>query len=76
MIKLRFSKASLIVTLSFSGGSVKKTNKKKWPANAGDTGLIPGSGRPPVEGNTTHSSILAWGIPWIEELQSMGLQKE
>ena len=27
---------------------------------------------------TTHSSILAWEIPWIEEpggLQSMGLQK-
>ena len=27
----------------------------------------------------THSSILAWGIPWTEEsggLQSMGLQKE
>ena len=24
----------------------------------------------------THSSILAWEIPWIEELQSMGLQKE
>ena len=22
----------------------------------------------------THSSILAWGIPWIEELQSGGLQ--
>ena len=27
---------------------------------------------------TTHSSILAWGIPWTEEpdgLQSMGLQR-
>ena len=27
------------------------------------------------EGTATHSSILAWGIPWIEEpgrLQSMG----
>ena len=27
---------------------------------------------------TTHSSILAWGIPWTEEpdgLQAMGLQK-
>ena len=27
----------------------------------------------------THSSILAWGIPWIEEpggLQSMGLQSQ
>ena len=27
-------------------------------------GLIPGSGRPPGEGITIHSSILAWKIPW------------
>ena len=30
------------------------------------------------KGMATHSSILAWRIPWIEEpgkLQSMGLQK-
>ena len=32
----------------------------------------------PGEGTTTHSSILAWRIPWTEEpgrLQSMGLQR-
>ena len=32
---------------------------------------------PLEEGMTTHSSILAWRIPWTEEpggLQSMGLQ--
>ena len=32
----------------------------------------------PEEGMVTHSSILAWRIPWIEEtggLQSMGLQR-
>ena len=23
----------------------------------------------------THSSVLAWRIPWTEELQSMGLQE-
>ena len=23
----------------------------------------------------THSSILAWGIPWTDKLQSMGLQR-
>ena len=42
-----------------------------------DVGLVPGSGRSPGEGNNTHSSILAWGIPWTEEsggLQSMGSQ--
>ena len=33
-----------------------------------DAGLIPGSGRPLEEGMATHSSILAWRIPWTEEL--------
>ena len=41
--------------------------------------MIPGSGRSLLEeGMATHSSILAWRIPWIEEpsgLQSMGLQR-
>ena len=48
------------------------------PANAGDTGSIPGSGRSPGEGNGNHSSTLTWEIPWIEEpsgLQSMGSQE-
>ena len=45
--------------------------------NAGDLGLIPGSGRSPVvrEWLPTHSSILACRIPWTEKpdgLQSMG----
>ena len=42
--------------------------------NAGDLGLIPGLGRSPGEGMATHSSTLAWKIPWTEEpggLQSM-----
>ena len=30
-------------------------------------GLIPGSGRSLKEGMATHSSILAWRIPWTEE---------
>ena len=33
------------------------------PANARDTGLIPGSGRSLEKEMTTHSSILAWEIP-------------
>ena len=33
----------------------------------GDLGSIPGSGRSPGEGMATHSSILAWEIPWTEE---------
>ena len=35
--------------------------------DARDAGLIPGSGRSHREGNTTHSSILAWEIPRTEE---------
>ena len=51
---------------------------KNLPANAGDireAGLDPGSGISPEEEMVTHSSILAWRIPWTEEpggLQSMG----
>ena len=51
---------------------------KNLPANAGDTGSIPGLGNPLDKEMATHSSILAWRIPWTEEpgrLQSMGLQK-
>ena len=50
------------------------------PANAGgkaDVGLIPGLGISSGGGNT-HSSILAWEIPWTEEpgrLQFMVLQR-
>ena len=52
---------------------------KNPPANAGDTGdagSIPGEH--PLEGRATHSSILAWRIPWTEEpggLQSIELQR-
>ena len=48
------------------------------PCNAGDQGLIPGSGKSSGEGNDNHSNMLDWRIPWIEEpgrWQSMGLQK-
>ena len=50
---------------------------KNPPANAGDAGSIPGSGRSPGGGNGKHSNILAWKIPWTESgrLQSMGLQR-
>ena len=44
-------------------------------ADMGDTGSVPGLGRPPGGWLVTHSSTLAWRIPWTEEpgaLQSMG----
>jgi len=50
---------------------------KNPPANAGDTGLIPGLEYPLEKEMATHTSILAWKIPWTEEpgrLQSIGSQ--
>ena len=44
-------------------GSVSKESA----CNAGDPGLIPGSGRSPGEEMATHSSILAWRIPQTEK---------
>ena len=34
---------------------------------AGDSGSIPGLGRSLEEGRATHSSTLAWRVPWTEE---------
>ena len=51
---------------------------KNLPANAGDVGSIPGSEDPLEKEMKTHSSILAWEIPWKEEparLQAMGSQR-
>ena len=54
---------------------------KNPPAGAGDSrdvGLIPESGRSTGKQMATHSSIVAWRIPWTEEprgLQSMGSQR-
>ena len=51
---------------------------KASACNAGDLGSIPGLGRPLEKEMATHSSILAWRIPWTEEpggLQSTGLQR-
>ena len=49
-----------LIWITGSGG-------KQSTYNAEDLGLIPGSERSPGEGNGTHSSILAWRIPWTEE---------
>ena len=43
---------------------------KNPQANAGDikdVGSIPGQEDPLEKGRATHSSILAWRIPWTEE---------
>ena len=46
--------------LGFPGGSAGKEST----CNAGDLGLIPGWEDPLEKGTATHSSILAWRIPW------------
>ena len=56
-------KSKVLNRMGFLGGSVVKNP----PANAGDMGSIPGSGRSLGEGNGTHSSILAWKIPQTDE---------
>ena len=59
----------------FPGGSDGKASVY----NVGDPGSVPGLGRSPEKEMATHSSVLAWRIPWMEEpggLQSMGLQSQ
>ena len=54
------------------------SDSKESACNAGDPGLIPGSGRSLEKEMATHSSILPWRIPWTKEpggLQSMGSQR-
>ena len=51
---------------------------KNLPANAGDVGSIPGSGRSPEKEMAAQSRILAWETPLSEEpggLQSIESQK-
>ena len=52
----------LTVCKGFAGASVVKN-----PPAVGDVGLFPGSGRPLNKEMATHSSMLSWEIPWIEE---------
>ena len=64
-------KLILYISFIFPGGSDVKASA----SNAGDLGSIPGSGDPLEKEMATHSSILAWRIPWTEKpgrLQSTG----
>ena len=60
--------------LGFPGGS----DGKESACNAGDPNSIPGLEDALEKEMATHSSILAWRIPWAEEpggLQFMGSQR-
>ena len=66
--KLKLYKHRALQTLGFPHSSVSKESA----CSAGDPGSIPGLGRSPREDPlekemATHSSILAWRIPWTEE---------
>ena len=60
--------------MEYTGSSAGKESA----CTAGDPGLILDREDLLEDGMATHSSILAWRIPWREEsdgLQSMGLQR-
>ena len=60
----------LVIQCSLDGSHGSKSS-----CNSGDLDSISGLGRSPEKGVVTHSSILAWRIPWTEEsgwLQIMG----
>ena len=73
MSKSRTAAESRRVGLVFSGarppprGFLGSSVGKETACSAGDLGSIPGSGRPLEKEMATHSSILAWRIPWTEE---------
>ena len=51
---------------------------KNPPANAGDVGPSLGWEEPLEKEMASHSSVLSWEIPWMEEpdgLRSMGSQR-
>ena len=61
-------------TLGFPGGS----DGKESACNAGDPGSVLGQEDLLEKAMVTHSSVLAWSIPWTGdpgELQSMGWQR-
>ena len=73
------SKDSNGTQTSKSSNNYKVTSTKSSTFNARDLGSIPGLGRSLEKGMATHSSILAWRIPWTEEpggLQSTGSQRD
>ena len=80
--RIRRKSSNAAVRFRFSQASWVALVVKNLPANARDiidVGSITGSGKIPLEeGRATHSSILAWEVPWTQEpgrLQSMGLQR-
>ena len=77
---MRGSNGSSMFKSSYSSSSLVAQIVKNLPANWGRSRFKPWVRKIPLEKElATHSSILAWRIPWTEEpggLQSMGLQSQ
>ena len=65
-VELVVKRASLVAQVVKNPPAMRET----WVRSLAS---IPGLGRSPGEGKATHSSILAWRIPWY--VKSMGLQR-
>ena len=66
--------AKLLIRSQAKPGFYGGSDGKESDCNVGDLGSILGHKEPLEKGMATHSSILAWRIPWTEEpwrLQSM-----
>ena len=73
MIRMTFSTYNILLWASLVAQTVKRL-----PAMRETQVLSLAQQDPLGKGMATHSSILAWEIPWTEEpggLQSMGLQR-
>ena len=71
-------KAPPFAVISYGGRASWPLSGKESACKAGDPGSVPGEEDPLEEGTATHSSVLAWRIPWTEGpggLQSTGLQR-
>ena len=74
------SKASILQHWAFFSTELSGSDGKASAYNAGDLQWVQSPGREDLleQEMATHSSILAWKIPWMEEpgrLQFMGLQR-
>ena len=59
-----FHGATSLTTSSYPLGFPGGSDGKESAYSVGDLGLIPGWKDPLEKGTATHSSILAWRIPW------------
>ena len=77
-VKYTYNKNILVIYIYISRASLVAQMVKNLPAMQEKGVRFLSQDDPLEKGMATHSSILAWRIPWTEEpggLQSMGLQR-